>query len=104
MRLFRDCLDTLDSGYALPTLIYAAQSARPPRNFGKGDVRGVLAPEAAHDAKDGGSLLPTLALGIPASAGTAVLLGVLAIHGIRPGQELMTEGLPLLFALVWALM
>ncbi len=71
--------------------------------MGSGDIRGVIAPEAANDAKDGGSLLPTLALGIPASAGTAVLLGVLAIHGIRPGQELMNERLPLVFALVWAL-
>ena len=71
--------------------------------MGSGDIRGVIAPEAANDAKDGGSLLPTLALGIPASTGTAVLLGVMAIHGIRPGQELMGEGLPLTFALIWAL-
>ncbi len=71
--------------------------------MGTGDIRGVIAPEAANDAKDGGSLLPTLALGIPASAGTAVLLGVLAIHGIRPGQEMMGDGLPLTFALIWAL-
>ena len=71
--------------------------------MGSGDIRGVIAPEAANDAKDGGSLLPTLALGIPASTGTAVLLGVMAIHGIRPGQELMGEALPLTFALIWAL-
>lgn len=71
--------------------------------FGDGDVRGVIAPEAANDAKDGGSLLPTLALGIPASAGSAVLLGVMALHGIRPGQELMTDGLPLAFVLIWSL-
>ena len=71
--------------------------------MGSGDIRGVIAPEAANDAKDGGSLLLTLALGIPASAGTAVLLGVMAIHGIRPGQELMTDGLPLVFAMIWAL-
>lgn len=71
--------------------------------MGSGDIRGVIAPEAANDAKDGGSLLPTLALGIPASSGTAVLLGVMAIHGIRPGQELMSDGLPLVFAMIWAL-
>jgi TctA family transporter len=75
----------------------------PDGRFGEGDVRGVIAPEAAHDAKDGGSLLPTLALGIPANAATAVLLGVMALHGIRPGEELMTTGLPLTFALIWSL-
>jgi TctA family transporter len=71
--------------------------------MGTGDIRGVIAPEAANDAKDGGSLLPTLTLGIPASSGTAVLLSVMVIHGVRPGQELLTEGLPVMFALVWAL-
>ena len=45
--------------------------------FGDGDIRGVLAPEAANDAKDGGSLLPALAFGIPASTGTALLLAAL---------------------------
>jgi putative tricarboxylic transport membrane protein len=80
-----------------------AARADPEGTMGSGDIRGVIAPEAANDAKDGGSLLPTLALGIPASSGTAVLLGVLAIHGIRPGRELMGDGLPLVFAMIWAL-
>jgi TctA family transporter len=80
----------------------AARTTRDGR-FGEGDIRGVIAPEAAADAKDGGSLLPTLALGIPASAGTAVLLGVMSLHGIRAGEELLTEGLPLTFALIWSL-
>lgn len=75
----------------------------PAGRFGQGDIRGVIAPEAANDAKDGGSLLPTLALGIPASAGTAMLLGVLTLHGIRPGAELMGERLPLVFALIASL-
>jgi TctA family transporter len=81
----------------------AARRAGPDSTFGEGDVRGVIAPEAANDAKDGASLLTTLALGIPTGAGPAVLLGVLAIHGIRPGAELMTTGLPLAFALIWSL-
>lgn len=82
-----------------------SEAARTDRggSIGTGDIRGVIAPESANDAKDGGSLLPTLALGIPASTGTAVLLGVMAIHGIRPGEELLTDGLPLAFALIWAL-
>lgn len=71
--------------------------------FGYGDIRGVLAPEAANDAKDGGSLVPTLSLGIPGSLGTAVLLGALTLHGLTPGRELMTEHLDLVFVLIWSL-
>ncbi|MGD8276725.1 MAG: tripartite tricarboxylate transporter permease [Gemmatimonadota bacterium] len=80
----------------------AARRTRKGR-FGHGDIRGVIAPEAANDAKDGGALLPTLALGIPASAGTAMLLGVLTLHGIRPGAELMDSRLPLVFTLIGSL-
>jgi TctA family transporter len=92
-------------GGTVAAFIAYGEAVRTDRNgtIGTGDIRGVIAPEAANDAKDGGSLLPTLTLGIPASSGTAVLLSVMAIHGIRPGQELMTEGLPLMFALIWAL-
>jgi TctA family transporter len=71
--------------------------------FGKGDIRGVLAPEAAHDAKDGGALIPMLAFGIPGSDGTAVLLGVLLLHGLVPGRDLLTHQLVLVFVLIWSL-
>jgi putative tricarboxylic transport membrane protein len=71
--------------------------------FGKGDIRGVLAPEAAHDAKDGGALIPMLAFGIPGSDGTAVLLGVLLLHGLVPGRDLLTDQLALVFVLIWSL-
>jgi len=82
---------------------HAVGTARDRDRFGKGDIRGVLAPEAAHDAKDGGALVPVLAFGIPGSDATAVLLAVLLLHGIVPGRELMTDQLPLVFVLVWAL-
>ena len=82
---------------------HASQSARNPENFGKGDIRGILAPEAANDAKDGGALVPTLALGIPGGTGTAVLLGMLALHGLPPGREMFTDNLVLVFVLVWSL-
>ncbi len=80
----------------------AARSAGPDGRFGEGDIRGVLAPEAANDAKDGGSLIPTLLFGIPGSAGTALLLGVLALHGISPGERLVSN-LSLAFVLIWSL-
>jgi TctA family transporter len=82
---------------------HAVQSARDRDGFGRGDIRGVLAPEAAHDAKDGGALVPVLAFGIPGSDGTAVLLAALQLHGLAPGRELMTDGLPLVFVLIWSL-
>ena len=74
-----------------------------PERFGHGDVRGVLAPEAAIDAKDGGSLLPVLAFGIPGSEGTVMLLVLFGLHGIVPGRQLMSDQLPLVFAIIWAL-
>jgi putative tricarboxylic transport membrane protein len=72
-------------------------------NFGRGDIRGIIAPEAAHDAKDGASLVPTLAFGIPGNEGTALLLGALTLHGLVPGKELMTNNLTLVFVLIWSL-
>jgi TctA family transporter len=81
---------------------HAVQSD-PEGRFGEGDVRGVLAPEAANDAKDGGSLLPVLAFGIPGSEGTVLLLAALTLHGIHPGPELVSGQLPLVFALIWSL-
>jgi TctA family transporter len=82
---------------------HASQTARDRSQFGQGDIRGVLAPEAAIDAKDGGALIPTLALGIPGGTGTAVLLGALTLHGLSPGREMLTDNLVLVFALIWSL-
>lgn len=83
---------------------HAVQTAGRDRSrFGRGDIRGVLAPEAANDAKDGGALVPTLALGIPGGTGTAVFLAVLTLHGLVPGKEMFTDHLPLVFALIWSL-
>jgi len=82
---------------------HASQSARDRSGFGRGDIRGILAPEAANDAKDGGALVPTLALGIPGGTGTAVLLGALTLHGLNPGREMLTDNLDLAFALIWSL-
>lgn len=81
--------------------VRSSQNAQP--MFGQGDIRGVLAPEAANDAKDGGALIPTLAFGVPGGAGTAVLLTVMALHGVTPGLALLDDGLTLVFALIWSL-
>ena len=60
-------------------------------NFGKGEPEGLVASEAANNAVTGGALVPTLALGIPGDAATAIMLGALIIHGVTPGVELFAR-------------
>ena len=59
--------------------------------FGKGDIRGVAAPEAANNAAANGAMIPLLTLGVPGSGTTAVLLGALLGLGVTPGPLLITE-------------
>ena len=63
----------------------------PSRPFGEGAYEGVVAPETANNAALGGALIPLLTLGIPGDAVTAILLGVLMIHGIRPGPLVFNQ-------------
>jgi TctA family transporter len=82
---------------------HAVQSSKNPENFGKGDVRGVVAPESATNSKEGGSLLPTLFFGVPGSSGMAILLGAWLILGIQPGPMMLVQELDLVWILIWAL-
>lgn len=59
--------------------------------FGKGDVRGLAAPEAANNATACGAFVPMLTLGVPGSGTTAVMLGALMLYNIQPGPMLMVE-------------
>lgn len=80
---------------------HAVQSAKDKSKFGKGDIRGVIAPESANNAVKGGSLLPTVAFGIPGSLGASILLGALIIQGIQPGPSMLTAKLNITFSMVW---
>lgn len=80
---------------------HAVQSASDKSRFGKGDVRGVLAPGAANNSSLGGSLIPTVAFGIPGSITTAILLGAFLIQGLVPGRAMLTTNLSLTFTMVW---
>ncbi len=83
---------------------HAVQSNKDPKaEFGKGEIRGVIAPESANNAMKGGSLIPTIAFGIPGSATMAILLGAFLIHGIYPGPELLSTKLDVTFSVIWAL-
>ena len=82
---------------------HVVQSSRDKSQFGKGDVRGVIAPETANNAMKGGALIPTVAFGIPGSASMAILLGALLIQGLQPGPEMLTTNLHITFSMMWTL-
>ena len=63
----------------------------PSRPFGTGAYEGVIAPETANKGAIGGAFIPMLTLGIPGDAVTAIIIGALYIHGLRPGPMLMIE-------------
>jgi putative tricarboxylic transport membrane protein len=81
---------------------HAAQSAKQGReNFGKGDVRGVIAPESANDAKDGGDLVTTLLLGFPQGVVTALFIVALLAWGFVPGPEMVKKNPEVIYSVVW---
>ena len=96
--------------YAQEKRIYKSRES-----FGTGNPRGVVAAEAGNNACVGGALTPMMTLGIPGDTMTAVLIGALLIHGLRPGPELFTQNpefvatvyvalfLAILATLMWAL-
>jgi putative tricarboxylic transport membrane protein len=79
------------------------QASKDPDSFGKGNIEGVIAPEAAINAKDGSALIPTLAFGIPGGAEMAVFLGILVLHGLQPGPLMLIQNQTEIYGLVWAL-
>lgn len=82
---------------------HAVQTCKNNENFGKGDIRGVIAVETANNSKEGGALLTTLVFGIPGSSGMAIMLGAFLILGIVPGPQMITERLDLVWSLVWVM-
>lgn len=88
-------------GATAPFLAYALakRTARRPGRFGKGALDGVIAPESSNNAKEGGALVPTLALGIPGSASMAVLLGGFQVLGLDPGPGFLARHTPLAVSL-----
>lgn len=67
------------------------KASKNPENFGKGEPKGVAAPESANNGVTGGSLVPLLALGVPGNSTSALFLGALMIHGLRVGPVLFTD-------------
>ena len=90
-------IDWISYGHALRTEKGASET------FGTGDVRGVIAAESATNAREGGALVPTVAFGVPSSAGMAILLGAFLIHGLVPGPEMLTKHLDITYSMVWSI-
>jgi TctA family transporter len=89
-------IDWLAYGHALKT-------EKDTENFGHGDIRGVIASESSNNAKEGGSLVPTIAFGVPGSASMAILLGAFMMHGLVPGPRMLTENLDVTYSIVWSI-
>lgn len=82
----------------------AMRSSDNPDGFGSGEPLGVIASEASNNGTIGGSLIPTISFGIPGSGSTAVLLGGLLMHGLRPGPQLFEADLHLTYTFLIALL
>ena len=74
-----------------------------PESFGKGNVKGVAAPEAANNSASTGAMLPMLTLGIPGSPTTAILLGGMVIWGLEPGPRLFVDQTEFVWGLIASL-
>jgi len=114
---FKSCFRTICRSTAIGTSIgmvpgvgqvvaafmgYAAakNASKHPEKFGKGELEGVAAAEAANNAVNGPTMVPLLTLGIPGDNLTVILVGAFIAQGLRPGPLLMEEQGPLVFAIL----
>lgn len=81
----------------------AVRSSKHPETFGEGEELGVVASEAANNAAVGGSLVPTICLGIPGGTVTAIMLSAFTMHGLVAGPTLITQQPDLLYSILWAI-
>ncbi len=82
----------------------AQRHSKNPDLFGKGNVEGVLAPEAANNATTGSAMIPLLTLGIPGDDVTAVLMGAFLIQGLTPGPNIFFEHTHIVYGIFGALL
>lgn len=82
---------------------HAMQTTKDKSGFGKGDIRGVIAPESANNATQGGALLPTLLFGIPGSGSMAIFLAGMILIGIQPGPAMADRNLDVTYTIIWSL-
>jgi len=71
------------------------KTSRNPEEFGKGSIKGVIAPTSANNAAIGGTWIPALVFGVPGDSITAIVLGAMLMYGLRPGPLIFQENLKL---------
>ena len=76
-----------------------AQVGRRRHQMGSGIEEGIVAPQAAATASVGGALVPLLALGVPGSGATAVILGAFTLHGVQPGPQVLLTSAPMVYTI-----
>ena len=81
----------------------AKRWSRDKASFGRGNIDGVVASEAAGNSAAGGSIIPLVSLGIPGSAPAAVILGALLLQGLKPGPELFASDATLVYSFAWSI-
>lgn len=81
----------------------AMKSSKNPELFGQGAPEGIIAPESANNAAVGGSMVPTLVLGIPGSPTTAVIMAAFMIQGLQPGPLLIKQQPILLYSVFFGI-
>ena len=82
---------------------HAMQTSKDKSRYGKGDIRGVIAPESANNASAGGALLPTLLFGIPGSGSMAIFLAGMILIGLQPGPAMADRNLDVTYTIIWSL-
>jgi len=82
---------------------HLVQTTKDREMLGKGDIRGVIAPESANNADNGGAMIPALMFGIPSSGSMAIFLAGLILLGVEPGIGMMERHLDLTFVIIWSL-
>ena len=76
------------------------QGSKHPETFGKGEIEGVAASEAANNGACGATMIPMLTLGVPGDGATAILMGAFMLHGMVPGPSLFAEQGNILYAIM----
>lgn len=79
------------------------QSSKHPETFGKGEIEGIAASEAANNGACGATMIPMLTLGVPGDGATAILMGAFMIHGMIPGPNLFKDQGSILYAIMLGL-
>jgi TctA family transporter len=82
---------------------HAKQSSSSKETFGKGNIEGVIGPESANDAVEGGALASTVAFGVPGSSSMAILLSALFVLGMETGPRMVSDHVDVVFVMIFTI-